>query len=280
MSRSKQNRIYYVSSKNIPSIRFFKEKVFEGNIFIFDNIPLIKKTLMICDPYFINFFKIPIKVFLNISNSDINNLNGKFKDIQERLKENRLLSRLWSDFFKKLGFDLSDTYLDKVCLRFSPNIDQSSIGNLKPTLAHRDTWASNLYHQINWWMPLHDVQDNNSIFIAIDYFKKKVENNSKDWKYRYLRKKNNYPSTPFSNIKLTNKEKINLKLKIGQIACFSGHHIHGSNVGSLKRLNIETRTVCYNDLINYKIPENLDSYGKKRFRWFRNILNNKSYSED
>ena len=112
MSRSKQNRIYYVSNKNIPSIRFFKEKVFEGNIFIFDNIPLIKKTLMICDPYFINFFKIPVKGFLNISNSDINNLNDKFKDIQERLKENRLLSRLWSDFFKKLGFDLRDTYLD------------------------------------------------------------------------------------------------------------------------------------------------------------------------
>ena len=36
--------------------------------------------------------------------------------------------------------------------------------------AHRDTWASNLFEQINWWFPLFDIEDENSLFFYILLF--------------------------------------------------------------------------------------------------------------
>mgnify|MGYP007063809833 CR=1 FL=1 len=150
----------------------FQVKIFDGNIFIFENFPLIKNTLKIYNLYFMNFFKISLDDFLNKPCENIKNLNEKFSKIQDKVKENKSLCVYWADFLKKLGFELSDIFCDKICIRFNPKISQFSIGTLKPAIAHRDTWASNLYHQINWWMPLHNVQEENSIFIAPYYLKK------------------------------------------------------------------------------------------------------------
>ena len=40
------------------------------------------------------------------------------------------------------------------------------------------------------------------------------------------------------------------KINFGNAFCFSGNHIHGSNLGNLRRLNIETRTLCKKDVKN------------------------------
>ena len=50
-------------------------------------------------------------------------------------------------------------------IRFSPSTNEEAKGLLKPVKPHRDTWASNFQHQINWWVPLHDLSKNNSYFI-------------------------------------------------------------------------------------------------------------------
>ena len=44
-----------------------------------------------------------------------------------------------------------------------------------------------MFNQINWWLPLHNVDESNSIFIAQDYFKKKVDNNSDEWSLKILK---------------------------------------------------------------------------------------------
>ena len=44
-----------------------------------------------------------------------------------------------------------------------------------------------MFNQINWWLPLHNVDESNSIFIAQDYFKK-VDNNSDEWSFENFKK--------------------------------------------------------------------------------------------
>ena len=122
---------------------------------------------------------------------------------------------------------------------------------------------------------MHDVCKENSIFIAPNYYKKKVKNNSSTWKYKIYKSKKNYSSLPISKEILKNNEKISFKIKCGEILCFSGNHLHGSNLGKSERLNIETRTVSKNDVLNYDIPKNIDSKNKIiQNKWFKNIKSN------
>ena len=64
-------------------------------------------------------------------------------------------------------------------------------------------------------------------------------------------------------------------MKFGEVLCFSGNHLHGSNVGEKQRLNIETRTVNLDDTCKYILPKNIDSNNNIiQNKWFKNILNN------
>jgi len=56
------------------------------------------------------------------------------------------------------------------------------------------------------------------------------------------------------------------------VLCFSGNHIHGSVLGLKKRINLETRTICYNDEKIFNIPKNVDSETTvKKINWFSPI---------
>ena len=130
--------------------------------------------------------------------------------------------------------------------------------------------------QINFWFPLHDVSECNSIFIVPSYFNKEVKNNSSEWSFGKFRKIKDYPSVPYTNEKINKKDKLFLSLKKGNIICFSGNHLHGSSQNHNKRINLETRIVYQdkNDSISY--PENIDSYSKiSKKNWFINSVTNK-----
>ncbi len=173
---------------------------------------------------------------------------------------------------KEINFDIKDTYADKITFRYSPNKDEKSIGLLKPAPPHRDTWASCIQNQINWWLPLHNVTKENSIFFLPDYFSIKVLNNSSQWSFNEFKKKKKYPSSPYSNQEFKNKDFLKINLKVGQILCFSGHHIHGSQIGKKRRVNLETRIFCSKDNVTYKIPPASDNLNKQmKFNWFKSL---------
>ncbi len=95
----------------------------------------------------------------------------------------------------------------------------------------------------------------------------------------FISKKKNYPSTPITNENFYKNEILRFSLIKGEVLCFSGHHLHGSNLGNCERFNLETRVVCKNDNKKYKIPKNLDSENKiKKKKWFKNLVSGKNYT--
>ena len=71
------------------------------------------------------------------------------------------------------------------------------------------------------------------------------------------------------------------KLNLGDAFCFSGNHIHGSNLGAYRRLNIETRTLCVKDVKKFHLPKNIDNKNLvKQGKWFRSLFNSKFYIND
>ena len=180
-----------------------------------------------------------------------------------------------------MNFDIDDTYCDQMTIRFSPSIKERARGLLKPVKPHRDTWASNFQHQINWWIPLHDLSNTNSIFFIPKYFTKKVKNNSKEWNFELFKKGYINSSTPVSIQNFNLVDYKTKKINFGNAFCFSGNHIHGSNLGNFRRLNIETRTLCKKDVMKFDLPKNVDNNNLiKQGKWFKSLKDSKFYKND
>ena len=261
------------------SEKVFKKKIFRGEVFVIKNSKEIAKITQIIQMYFLYIFNVKIKNSgkKQLLLKDQNNLF--FTILQNRVKRCKLIRNYFSKFLEKIGFNVQETYMDLITLRFSPSNGEDSLGTLNPVEAHRDTWASNLFHQINFWFPIHKVTDKNSIFLIPEYFNKEISNNSGIWNYAFYKQKKNYPSTPITNENFYKKEILSFSLIKGEVLCFSGHHLHGSNLGNFERFNLETRVVCKNDNKKYKIPKNLDSENKiKKKKWFKNLVSGKSYT--
>ena len=274
--KNKTNLIQ-LSPKDITA-HSLKKNIFEGKILLIKNSKEILKIIELTEQYFNYLFNTGItnseklKINYNKENSIF------FEIIQNRIKFCKLIRKYFANFLLQIELGIQSTFMDYITFRYSPASGMKNIGTLIPTPAHRDTWASNIFNQINFWFPTHNVSDRNSIFFVPNYFHKRVSNNSDEWSFYRYKKTKEFHSTPVSNIKFPQNQIVSFNVKKGEVLCFSGHHIHGSLVGESDRLNLETRIVCENDEENYKIPVNLDAMGTvRKNKWFRNLKTGKSY---
>ena len=274
--KNKTNLIQ-LSPKDITA-HSLKKNIFEGKILLIKNSKEILKIIELTEQYFNYLFNTGItnseklKINYNKENSIF------FEIIQNRIKFCKLIRKYFANFLLQIELGIQSTFMDYITFRYSPASGMKNIGTLIPTPAHRDTWASNIFNQINFWFPTHNVSDRNSIFFVPKYFQKRVSNNSDKWSFYRYKKTKEFLSTPVSNIKFPRNQIVSFNVKKGEVLCFSGHHIHGSLVGESDRLNLETRIVCENDEENYKIPVNLDAMGTvRKNKWFRNLKTGKSY---
>lgn len=256
----------------------FKNAIFDGKILLIKSSKEILKIIELTEQYFSSVFHTEIN---NSEKKKINNDQENhifFEIIQNRIKFCKLIRKYFANFLLQIELGIQSTFMDYITFRYSPASGMKNIGTLIPTPAHRDTWASNIFNQINFWFPTHNVSDRNSIFFVPKYFQKRVSNNSDEWSFYRYKKTKEFLSTPVSNIKFPQNQIVSFNVKKGEVLCFSGHHIHGSLVGESDRLNLETRIVCENDEENYKIPVNLDAMGTvRKNKWFRNLKTGKSY---
>ena len=270
-------RIFFNDGYCLNSI---KKNLFKGKILILDGFPL-QEIIKDINKTFNLEFNLNLNDFLFSKYLDESIFNDQtLKSFQKKVKNSNTLKTYFFEFLKFINFDIKKTYSDKITFRFSPQKSEKPLGYLKPALPHRDTWASNFQAQINWWIPLHDVDEDNTIYFVPKYFKKKIDNDSLTWSFDKYKKGTESSSTPVVREKIEFNDLLTTSLRLGQILCFSGHHVHGSNLSSKRRVNLEVRTISLNDSKNFHIPANLDSYNNiKRYKWFKS-LNNLEYYEE
>ena len=279
MIMKKQNIFENIHLNNGININRFKTELFKGKIFLAQSFLSLLSLINEVERNFLNFFNISIKEF--ISDNSIVFDEKEIIRFQESIKKSKLLYEKFIVFLTDLNFEIDDTYCDQMTIRFSPSINEQAKGLLKPVKPHRDTWASNFQHQINWWVPLHDLSKHNSIFFIPKYFTKSVKNNSKEWSFESFKKGYIKSSTPISLQNFSAEDYKVKKINLGDAFCFSGNHIHGSNLGAYRRLNIETRTLCVKDVKKFHLPKNIDNKNLvKQGKWFRSLFNSKFYIND
>ena len=267
--------------KNLPikqyNPNFILKSIFNGKVVIFENSFFIKEIIKTAKFHFNNIFNLSLEDFLNNKDDFTFDIKEKlFLRLQNNIKQCSTINNNFILFLEELGFKTKYVFKDQYSLRYSPKLCGKSFGKLKPSPPHRDTWASNLFNQINFWFPIHKISATNSIYIVPKYFKEKVKNNSKEWSFESFKKQDDYPSAPYAKINIQDEEKQFFQIDKGNIFCFSGHHLHGTLQNQKDRINLETRiiyTLKSKDIIE---PKNNDSDSRIiKKSWFRNIVTNK-----
>jgi hypothetical protein len=159
-----------------------------------------------------------------------------------------------------LGCDLTATYFDVPKLRSSTSDGFLTTGIAYAWHPHRDTWYSAPACQINWWLPVYDLSNENTLAFHPRYFREPVANTSAGYNYYLwnqkfrgghvgqLIKKDDRPlPRPTQAIELD--PQVRLVAPPGSVIMFSAQQMHSTvpNTSGETRFSIDFRLVNSDD---------------------------------
>ena len=171
----------------------------------------------------------------------------------------------------ELGCDLSQTYFDVPRLRTAFPGDYLKSGIAYAFHPHRDTWYSAPYCQINWWMPVYDLDSENCMAIHPHYFDRPIKNGSREYNYhkwnmesrqnaaKHIKADTRVQPRPEEPIELD--PQVRSICKIGGAYQFSAANLHSTvpNTSEVVRYSIDFRTVHLADVFGRIGAPNVDS---------------------
>lgn len=178
---------------------------------------------------------------------------------------------LIASMLSELGCDLEKTYFDVPRLRTMAHGEYLKAGLALQFHPHRDTWFSAPHQQINWWLPVYEVEAENCMAFHPRYFDYPVRNSSADYDYeewnrtgrkqagQIVKTETRKQPRPEEPLDLTSE--IRVVTPVGGVLGFSAAHLHATvpNTTDRTRFSIDFRTVNIDDLAGGIGAINIDS---------------------
>jgi hypothetical protein len=168
------------------------------------------------------------------------------------------------------GVDLEKLYFDVPRLRTAYPSHFLSSGIAYAFHPHRDTWYSAPMCQLNWWIPISPLEPDNALGFYPRYFQEPVRNNSETYNYYEWNAKNR--ATAARHVKSDTRRQPMAQQELepfsvrylpppSSIILFSGAQLHETvpNTTEVARYSIDFRTVHYDDVMQRRGAENIDS---------------------
>lgn len=174
--------------------------------------------------------------------------------------------------FREMGCDLEKTYFDVPKMRSSTSGGYLTTGIAYAWHPHRDTWYSALPSQINWWIPIYDIESDNAMAFHPRYWIDAIRNNSSEYNYyeanvmnrgahvsQMIKEDKRILPKPTEPIEMD--PQIRLICPAGGIILFSAAQMHSSvpNTSGVTRFSIDFRVVHRDDVVAKKGAPNVDA---------------------
>lgn len=223
----------------------FAEAVFSGHVLVFSGLSSARSIVEIARDTIDRVFTPhdPFRAHEVLPAADYKALNIALRKAFDANRD--ATAAFQSMFVEAAGIDPSTTYRDRLILRSSPPIAPLHEDPQVVLPAHRDTWGSGYLCQINWWMPVHEIEAASTAMIYPGYWDLPVANNAKGWDWRLMRHDPAYPPLPTTTQAFERADGLPLLLEPGEVAVFSGAHLHATipNRTGRPRFSADTRTV-------------------------------------
>ncbi len=143
---------------------------------------------------------------------------------------------------RELGCDLSKTYFDVPRMRTATSENYLTSGIAYAFHPHRDTWYSAPFSQINWWLPIFDIQPSNAMAFHPRYWGQPVRNGSREYNYGEWNRTSRQEAAKHVTSDTRKQPKPEEPLELDP-----------------PRFSIDFRTVHYDDVVGWRGAPNLDS---------------------
>jgi hypothetical protein len=169
------------------------------------------------------------------------------------------------------GCDLEKTYFDVPRMRTAFPGDFLNSGIAYAFHLHRDTWYSAPLCQINWWMPIYDLNSENCMALHPHYFDRAIKNGSDQYDYQKWNAESRYNAAkhvkadtrvqPHAEEPIELEPQARIICPVGGAFLFSSAHLHSTvpNRSAVSRYSIDFRVVHVDDALQKLGAANLDS---------------------
>jgi hypothetical protein len=203
---------------------------------------------------------------------DVNEFAAILSRLKPRFIHHRRSRQLLKDVLDERGCDLDRTYFDVPRLRSSTSHGYLTSGIAYAWHPHRDTWYSAPMSQLNFWMPVYEIEVGNGMAFHLDHFDSPVPNTSDTYNYYEWNQK--YRAEAADNVEVETRPlprpldegqpstPVVLVQHVGELIEFSGQHLHSSvpNQTGKTRFSIDFRTVHIHDIVQGLGAKNVDAH--------------------
>lgn len=180
---------------------------------------------------------------------------GKLRKV---LYEERRFVSAMRDVVADFGFDPDENAFDPLRLRVMTHRGHENPRAAPIYYAHRDTWYSHPQCQISWWIPLHDLTEQQTFVFFPDHLRQAVENDSEGFNYdAWIRDRSslrigwqdkNAGTTalyPAFRGDLGPARRVPFSCKAAEVILFAGAQLHQTvpNESGLTRFSVDFRSV-------------------------------------
>jgi hypothetical protein len=172
---------------------------------------------------------------------------------------------------RETGCNLEKTYFDVPRMRTATSENYLTSGIAYAFHPHRDTWYSAPMCQVNWWMPIYEIEPANAMAFHPRYWRQPVRNGSREYNYTEWNKtsrleagkhiKSDTRKQPKPEEPLELDPQVRLLPPPGGMIMFSGAQMHSTvpNSSGRTRFSIDFRTVHIDDVAAHRGAINVDS---------------------
>ncbi|RDI74850.1 hypothetical protein Gocc_1739 [Gaiella occulta] len=250
-----------------------RRQLFDGQIFVFGPRPsslalvdharaMIEDAFDGVDPL-VAQYHMPVERYVEIC-----------QPLKPAFIHNDTTKKLVRAVLEDFGCDLERTYQDVPRLRMVTSDGYLTSGVGYAHHPHRDTWYSAPLCQLNWWLPIYDIDSESSMAFHPAYWSKPVKNGSSEFNYYEWnstgRKDAAKHITSDSRKQPKPEEPMELEPQIrfvppaGGIVLFAAAHMHSTvpNTTGRTRYSIDFRTVHLDEVETMGGAPNVDSEPK------------------
>jgi Phytanoyl-CoA dioxygenase (PhyH) len=195
------------------------------------------------------------------------------------------------DIIREAGLPAAGTHYDLPKPRTSFPTGHLTTGIAYAFPWHRDTWYSAPRQQLNWWLPIYPVREDNAMTFDLGSFDQAVDNTSEHFDYyrnnvarlqtasQVTREEQARPAAPGH----TARQELVVLPAPGAVLLFAGTHLHASipNASGRARFSVDFRTVDVADVEAGRGAPTVDVHCTgTAIRDFLNVANGAPFAEE
>jgi len=246
-----------------------REFVFDGNFIVYSKSEALENITSHANTLIVSAFgNDPEKAQYNMSVQEFVDIAGALKtEFTNAAKTKELIKEILLEF----KADVNKTYFDVPRLRIvtSDNFLSSGVGYAYK--AHRDTWYSSPSSQVNWWMPVYDLQHANTMSMYPGYWDKPLKNSSEIFDYQNWCNEGRKMATsvigqdmrkhPLPTEAVEETTETRFVMASGEMLIFSAAQVHATapNTSGKTRFSMDFRTLHLDDLQQSRGAKNIDN---------------------